>query len=90
MNENVKVSCALENPQWPDHQIEFRRREKFWKAIEEPTAITFPAARPKRTIPSFRPDTCDVAELDDGKIFIVERWCVYGQVRDLSNATWRI
>ena len=42
----------------------------FFNGKKENKLNTFPAARPRRTMPSFRPDTCDVAPLLDAKIFI--------------------
>ena len=42
----------------------------FFNGKKEDKLNTFPAARPRRTMPSFRPDTCDVAPLLDAKIFI--------------------
>lgn len=52
---------------------------EFVDQIENVCLRTFPAARPSRTIPSFRPETCEDVEddvddaplaFDAGKIFI--------------------
>ena len=41
------------------------------RIIEMKGRNTFPAARPRRTMPSLRPDTWDVAPLLDARIFML-------------------